>query len=201
MSVKLTYEYYITATVSGNVNKDFDDYFIDATSGNITMTLPSAAATGLKGKIFTFRRIDTTANTVTIAANGSDNISGLPSIAIDNSHVLKVLKYNNTTWRRVMETKKTLTTAVYTSTTPAVDASIDVAQLNTASNNVALSLPLANSVALGTRYIVVTTSASNTGTVVPSGSDTINGATSPITVALNVGKTFFATSSTSWRQF
>lgn len=201
MSVKPTYEYATTVTASRSVVVAIDDYFIDATAGNVVLTLISAASTGLKDKVFTFRRIDTSANTVTIAAAGSDTISGVPNLTIDNSHVLKLIRFSATSWRQIMDSKKTLTTIVYSALTPTLDNSIDVAQLNTAANTVALTLPAASTIPLGTRYTVVTTSAANAGTVLPNGSDTINGAGSAITVALNTGKTFFTISSTAWRQY
>lgn len=201
MSVKRTYEYYTIITANATVSNDFDDYFIDATSGNVTLTLLSASATGMKGKIITVRRVDTTTNVVTVAANGSDTISGLASIRIDQNQVVKFIRYTTTTWRSIMETKKTLSTITYATAAPAIDATYDVIQLDTTSNIVASLLPLANSVPLGTRIEVVTTNAANAGTVGRSGADTINGATGAITVALNTGRTFFTTSTTNWRSF
>lgn len=201
MSVKLTYEYAVNVSASRTVASDIDDYVVDATSGNITITLLSAAATGLKGKVFTFRRVDTSTNTVTIAAAGSDTISGVASLLLDTTRVLKIIKFSQTAWIQLMDTKKLLSTATYSALSATLDSSVDVAQLNTAANAVALTLPAANAVPLGTRYIVVTTSASNAGTVVPNGSDTINGAGAAITVNTNAGKTFFTTSTTAWRQF
>jgi len=207
MSVKPTYEYYTIVTTSGNVTKSFDDYYINA-SANLTLTLPSASSTGLKGKIFTFRRVDSlgSAVTVTIAANGSDTIgsSGVSSFVIDDAHVVKLMRYSTTSWQRIMETKKAFTTAIYSGAgTNNLDPSVDVAQLNTASNLVTLTLPAANSIGLGARYYVTTTSAANTGQVSPSGFDTINGTGALVSVAVNTNKCFFTTSNASpgaWRQ-
>gem|GEM_PF-5411758 len=201
MSVKLTYEQFTTITATGSVVSTIDDYMIDATAGNIILTLLNTASTGLKGKIFTFRRLDTTANTVTIAAFGSNTISGLASLPLDSQHVLKLIRYDSNSWRRIAETKKTLTFATYTTTSPSIDPSIDFAIMNTTSNTVTVTLPSAASVPLGTRYIAVTTSAANAGAISPNLSDTINGTSAPVSVALNTGKTFVNISSTGWRQY
>lgn len=201
MSVKLTYEYATVVTASATITTANDDYLVDATSGNITLTLMSAASTGLKGKIFTFRRVDTSANTVTIARAGSDTISGVTSITLDSTSVVKIIRYSSTQWIQLMDNRKLLSTATYSALSSTLDPSVDVALLNTAANAVALTLPAANAVPVGTRYIVDTISAANAGTVVPNGSDTINGAGAAITVNLNAGKTFFTVSTTAWRQF
>lgn len=73
-----------TQTVA--VNTVLDDtnstIFVDATAGNITITLPTAASsfksngTINAGKSYTIMKIDATANTVTIAAVGADTING-----------------------------------------------------------------------------------------------------------------------------
>jgi hypothetical protein len=55
--------------------------YADCTSGAITITLPAATATG---RMLMFEKIDSSANTLTITANGSDNIYGNASLVIYN---------------------------------------------------------------------------------------------------------------------
>ena len=51
----------------------------DAAGGNCVQNLP--AATG-SGKIFYFKKIDASANTVTVAPNGTDTIDGAASYVL-----------------------------------------------------------------------------------------------------------------------
>lgn len=68
--------------------------FVDATSGNLTITLPalSAAVTSGSGREYIIHRVDGTANTVTVDGNGSETINGLASIDINTQYsVLRVI--------------------------------------------------------------------------------------------------------------
>lgn len=65
--------------VTGNVSAALADFFVDvdATSGNLTITLPSAADTdGIVRKIMAFKKSDTGSNTVTIQTVASQTIDG-----------------------------------------------------------------------------------------------------------------------------
>lgn len=66
------------AIITTNTTLDLDDntIYVDATSGNITITLPSvaSASSGGVGIVYTIKRIDASINTVTITPNGSDTI-------------------------------------------------------------------------------------------------------------------------------
>ncbi len=199
MSVKKTYEYATTVTSSSTVNTDNDDYLVDATSGNITLTLPSASATGMKGKIFTFRRIDTSSNIVTIAAAGSDTIIGLASVLLNTVDVIKIIRYSTTSWRYLMESTKLCSFTTLSTLAPTVNASFDVNFLDTSANTVSAVLPLAATLPLGYKITFNTTSAANAATVAPGAGDSSapnNGA-----VALSNGstRTYIVTGSTSWR--
>lgn len=59
-------------------------YLIDASSGNITVTLPAAGGAGNRG--FIFKRIDGTTNTVTIDGNASETIDGALTVTIDQQY-------------------------------------------------------------------------------------------------------------------
>jgi hypothetical protein len=65
----------ITSTVA--LTRWNTSYRVDASAGNIVVTLPSAVARG--GQAIEFVRVDASANTVTIAGAGAQTISGLAS--------------------------------------------------------------------------------------------------------------------------
>jgi hypothetical protein len=69
-------------SVTGNytVLADDDILLIDATAGNITVTLPTAV--GIKGKVYTTKRIDNSSNTVTIDGDGTETIDGSASYSL-----------------------------------------------------------------------------------------------------------------------
>jgi hypothetical protein len=50
---------------------------LDASAGDVAVTMPAAA--GVKGRPFALRRVDSTANAVTIAAAGADTLDGAAS--------------------------------------------------------------------------------------------------------------------------
>ncbi len=61
---------------------------VNATGGNKTWTLPGLAASGLNGsgKMYGLMKTDSTANTVTLTANGTDTINGAPSITLSKQY-------------------------------------------------------------------------------------------------------------------
>jgi hypothetical protein len=67
---------------------------IDASSGNVTVTLPSAASSSVwngsinTGLVYKFIRIDASINTVTIAAAGGENINGSASFTISGQYTI-----------------------------------------------------------------------------------------------------------------
>jgi hypothetical protein len=56
----------------------------DASTGAITITLPSAA--GAPGKLFIFKKVDATANAVTIQRSGADTIDDATSLVLNTKH-------------------------------------------------------------------------------------------------------------------
>jgi hypothetical protein len=62
----------VTASATATANDDL--VWADATSGAVTVTLP--AASGRRGRTITVKKVDTSANSVTIARTGSDTIDG-----------------------------------------------------------------------------------------------------------------------------
>lgn len=69
-------------------------YVVDATAGNITITLPTAA--GRENHWFEFIRIDGTANTVTLIPTGSETFSGMTDYIMQQWTDVKLFAYNST---------------------------------------------------------------------------------------------------------
>lgn len=70
---------------------------VDATSGNITISLLAAATAG-NGFMIAIKKTDSSANTVTVAANGSEKIDGQSSIALSSQYAVMVLTCDGTGW-------------------------------------------------------------------------------------------------------
>lgn len=68
-----------TKTVTSNYSVFLLDevIWVDATAGNVTITLYQSAE--IKGQEFIIEKIDNTTNTVTVAAQGTDTVNGGPS--------------------------------------------------------------------------------------------------------------------------
>lgn len=93
--------FYGITNVSSTSTLGLTDNFcvIDATSGNITITLPatSAAFAGGMGLDLVFKRIDNSGNTVTIQRSGSDQIDGTNSFTLPAQYDSKKIRAISTT--------------------------------------------------------------------------------------------------------
>jgi hypothetical protein len=85
-----------TKTSSYTVTTSDTVVFADATSGNVTITLPTAS--GVTGYRFYVKRIDNSANTVTIARSGSDTIDGATSFTLDLQYTSVAVVSNGSAW-------------------------------------------------------------------------------------------------------
>lgn len=86
-----------TVTSASNTN-----IFADATSGNITVTLPAASTTDKK---FLVKKIDSSANTVTVTRAGSDTIEGSNTVVLTAQYQWLVVQSDGTaTWKVVGRT-------------------------------------------------------------------------------------------------
>lgn len=85
-------------TKTANYTALSTDYFIfgDATAGNITITLPTAV--GLAGKVFVVKKIDASANTVTIDANSTETIDNALTVVIGTQYQSYSVVSNNANW-------------------------------------------------------------------------------------------------------
>ena len=70
--------------------------FANATSGNVTITLPTASANA--GYRFYVKRIDGTGNNCTVARSGSDTIDGQASISLDLQYTSLTLVSDGSVW-------------------------------------------------------------------------------------------------------
>lgn len=85
-----------TVTVSGSVLTTDSAIEVDATLGNIILTLYTAV--GNEGKILTIIKTDASSNTVTITPLGLETINGQPSITIVSRYDTPMIRSNNTNW-------------------------------------------------------------------------------------------------------
>jgi hypothetical protein len=86
-----------TQTSSYTVTSTDTVVFADATSANVTITLP--AASGVAGYRFYIKRIDSAANhTVSVARTGTDTIDGMTSFTLDLQYTAFGVVSNGTAW-------------------------------------------------------------------------------------------------------
>ena len=81
-----------TVTANYSVTVDDETIWADATAGNITITVPSAA--GRESHWFELIRIDDSANTVTVVPTGSETFSGMTDYVMSQWTDVKLFAYN-----------------------------------------------------------------------------------------------------------
>ena len=102
---------------------------IDATAGNVTLNLPAASAA--VGAVFQFKRLDASANTVTVNRAGSDTIDGSTSFTLNSQFDYQEIRGDGTSAWRVTTPKPLvaatagIATAYTVTTTPQVLAQAD----------------------------------------------------------------------------
>lgn len=87
----------VTVTANTTLSSNYNTYIVDATTSNITLTLPTIISNGTNFLIY---RDDSSSNTVTINSSGSNTIktnSGLTitSVTISTQSVTNIQSYNN----------------------------------------------------------------------------------------------------------
>lgn len=87
-----------TATKTSNYTVSSTDavIFANATSGNVTITLP--AASGLAGYRFYVKRIDNSSNTCTITRSGTDTIDGQTILTLDLQYTALMVVSDGSAW-------------------------------------------------------------------------------------------------------
>jgi hypothetical protein len=91
-------EYVRTRPVAASDNFWPDDYLVvcNATSGVVTMTLPAAAAS--QGRKLVAKKIDASANAVTVDGNGAETVDGAASVSITAQYDSVSVISDGTTW-------------------------------------------------------------------------------------------------------
>lgn len=86
-------------TITANHTATTSEYLIlvNAASGAITVTLPTAV--GIAGREYVVKKIDTSANLVSIATTSSQTIDGLSSISTDLAQDTVTVESDNANWR------------------------------------------------------------------------------------------------------
>jgi hypothetical protein len=89
---------FATSTKTSNYTIGATDtvVFANATSGNVTITLPTAS--GVSGYRFYVKRIDSSGNTCAVARSGSDTIDGQTSINLDAQYTSLTLVSDGSAW-------------------------------------------------------------------------------------------------------
>jgi len=87
-----------TATKTSNYTVTGTDavVFANATSGNVTITLPAAA--GVAGYRFYVKRIDNSGNSCTVARSSTDTIDGQTSVSLDLQYTALMVVSDGTAW-------------------------------------------------------------------------------------------------------
>lgn len=93
-----SYDTFATATKTSNYTMATSDMVVlaDAASGNVVITLPTASSTS--GYRFFIKRIDNSANTVTVQRSSSDTIDGATSHTIDQQYTSMTVVSNGSNW-------------------------------------------------------------------------------------------------------
>jgi hypothetical protein len=87
-----------TVNMSGNLDDNYEVTVIDCANGNVTITLPSIVA---DGDTYVLVRQDSgvNSNLCTIAADGTDTVTGVPSVTLVLDQCIRVVSYTtNTNW-------------------------------------------------------------------------------------------------------
>lgn len=94
-----TLQTYALSTISGNTTLTATSntfQAVDATGGAVTVTLPAATNTS---KLFSVKKVDSSANTVTIARAGSDTIDGATSYVLNVQYeAIDVIANGTASW-------------------------------------------------------------------------------------------------------
>ena len=92
---------YRIETKTANYTLTSSDYTVlgDANAGAITLSLPTAV--GIAGVVYVIKKVDPTANTVTINCSGAQTIDGAATSVISLQYGRITVQSNNATWLRI----------------------------------------------------------------------------------------------------
>jgi hypothetical protein len=88
----------VTVTTNTTLDADDDGYtvLVDATSGNLTITLPLAA--DANERRYCIKKIDASGNTVTLDGNGAELIDGAANYVLSVQYQSVTVHSNGTAW-------------------------------------------------------------------------------------------------------
>ena len=86
---------------TGSYTLDVADFLVecDATGGAFTVTLPSAASSGFKNKVFIVKKTDSGSNAITIDPNSTETIDGASTVTLDRQFQTIMLMSDGTNWK------------------------------------------------------------------------------------------------------
>ena len=87
---------YQSISTSQTITVDYDVYAVSATTGNITLTLPSLASS--LGKVFNIKKTDTSANLVIIDGNSTEQVEGGNDFRLYNPNDTVKIANIGTSW-------------------------------------------------------------------------------------------------------
>lgn len=98
-SAGLTGIFPISGSITSNYSILTTDYtlLVNANAGAVTVTLPLAATSKLTGKVYNIKKTDSSANLVTIATSGSDNIDGASTYVLSFANQTVTVQGGGTT--------------------------------------------------------------------------------------------------------
>jgi hypothetical protein len=140
----------ITKTASASLNNSQGTILVDATAGNVVLTLPPALTYSTYGQMLQITRIDTTsAHTVTVQRAGSDTIDaaaitsfqlGVPSALAGDGHAVTLQADGVSVWYRTNFNNANNNTALYLSGAKFADQVSNLTSLYDNSGNAGLAL-------------------------------------------------------------
>ncbi len=73
---------------------------VDATAGNVVITLPTAASafSGGIGRVYNVKKVDASANTVTVDGSGAETIDGAATQVLTDQYQSMTIQSNGTSW-------------------------------------------------------------------------------------------------------
>lgn len=198
MSVKPKVNSYTTVSATGAVTGIYDVYQIDATAGNVTITLPLAAAVYL-GRPLLFRRVDSSANAVLVQRAGADTIDGVANFQLDANDRIQIFTISSTQWRFLTERDGFSTLVDNAGTTPiTMSGNYDI-WWGTKATLMTYNLPAASAAGAG-RVLAIANNGSAAGAinVIANGADTITGSA---VVAINATNRYYSDGVSNWKKF
>lgn len=150
--------------VSANTTLNDAHYVVtvDATGGARTITLPTAV--GILGKVYVVKKIDSSANTVTVDGNAAETIDGAATVPLTLQWSSVIIQSNGTNWVKIATDKSNneIRDAVEAATDSNTFADADHTKLNGIEDS-ANNTPAASTTVAGKIELAIT-SEINTGT-------------------------------------